>query len=183
MNTAVVHMATISNQVLGTSRAGTADPIFVGPGPPTTIEASIGPTVQRLESDAPFSIFTKWQKRGIGFAVSFSGMFSTLSSCIYLPVLVPMARDLQVSLTLMNLTVTCYLIVAGIAPAFMGDMADQSGRRPVYALMFTLMIGANVGMAVCQSYAVLFFLRCVQSAGASGTSYLLTKQYSLVANV
>lgn len=50
----------------------------------------------------------------------------------------------------------------------MGDMADNSGRRPVYILMFTLMIAANVGIAVQKAYPALLVLRMVQSAGASG---------------
>ncbi|KAK1764932.1 MFS general substrate transporter [Phialemonium atrogriseum] len=115
-----------------------------------------------------FSVFTPWQKRWICFAASFAGMFSTMSSYIYYPALVPVSLELGVSLFLVNLTVTCYLVVAGIAPAFMGDMADQSGRRPVYMLMFSLMIGANIGIALQKSYPALFVLRMLQSAGSSG---------------
>ncbi|KAI1084015.1 major facilitator superfamily domain-containing protein [Whalleya microplaca] len=126
-------------------------------------------TEDALLNEPPFSIFTEWQKKWISFAASFGALFSTLSSYIYLPALVPMARDLGVTLTLMNLTVTSYLIVAGIAPAFMGDMADQSGRRPVYILMFVLMLGANIGMALQTSYPALLVLRMLQSAGSSGT--------------
>ncbi|EXM16391.1 hypothetical protein RAB80_008984 [Fusarium oxysporum f. sp. vasinfectum] len=74
-------------------------------------------------------------------------MFSTLSTFVYLPALTPISRDLSVSITLMNLTVTSYLVVAGIAPAFIGDIADQSGRKPVYILMFLLMLAANLGIA------------------------------------
>lgn len=116
----------------------------------------------------PHSVFTPWQKRWICLAASFAGMFSTMSSYIYYPALVPVSHELGVSLFLVNLTVTCYLIVAGIAPAFMGDMADQNGRRPVYMLMFSLMIGANIGIALQKSYPALFVLRMVQSAGSSG---------------
>ncbi|KAF6785041.1 hypothetical protein CMUS01_16583 [Colletotrichum musicola] len=54
-------------------------------------------------------------------------MFSTMSSYIYFPALVPMAADLNVSVTLINLTVTSYLIVAGIAPAFMGSYGAAYG--------------------------------------------------------
>ena len=39
-------------------------------------------------------------------------MFSTLSSYIYLPALDPMIRDLGVSLSLINLSVTTYMIMA-----------------------------------------------------------------------
>ncbi len=97
-------------------------------------------------------------------------MFSALSSYIYFPALVPMAADLGVSVALINLTVTSYLIVAGVAPAFMNDLADQGGRRPAYILMFALVVGSNVGLAVQNQYVVLFVLRMVQSAGASGGS-------------
>ncbi|CAP62041.1 uncharacterized protein PODANS_5_760 [Podospora anserina S mat+] len=78
-------------------------------------------------------------------SASFSAMFSTMSSYIYYPALVPVAHNLGVSVALVNLSVTTYLIVAAIAPAFMGDMADQTGRRPVFMVLFVLMISANAG--------------------------------------
>jgi len=99
---------------------------------------------------------------------SFGAMFSTLSSYIYFPALVPMAADLGVSVALVNLTVTSYMVIAGVAPAFMGDLADQGGRRPAYILMFVLVVASNVGLALQNSYPALFVLRMVQSAGASG---------------
>ncbi|KAL2024347.1 hypothetical protein VTK56DRAFT_8829 [Thermocarpiscus australiensis] len=107
-------------------------------------------------------------------------MFSTLSSYIYFPALAPMATELGVSVSLINLTVTSYLIVAGIAPAFMGDLADQGGRRPAYILMFILFVASNVGLALQKSYPALFVLRMVQSAGASG-SY--GAAYGIVADI
>lgn len=118
--------------------------------------------------DVPFSVFTKRQKLAINLITSFAAMFSTLSSYIYYPAIVPISRDLGVSVSLINLTVTSYLIVAAVAPAFMGDMADSSGRRPIYVVMFVLSISANVGMAVQKSFVALLLLRMIQSAGASG---------------
>jgi MFS family permease len=121
------------------------------------------------QEDTPFSIFTYREKKWISFVASFGAMFSTLSSYIYMPALVPIATDLGVSIALVNLTVTSYLVVAGIAPAFMGDIADQGGRRPAYILMFALVVTSNIGLALQNSYAALLILRMVQSAGASGT--------------
>lgn len=117
----------------------------------------------------PFSVFTRGQKRWISWMASFGAMFSTLNSFIYFPAVVPMARDLNVSVAVINLTITCYLVVAGLAPAVMGDLADHDGRRPVYLLMFVLMLGSNIGLAVQDSYPELFALRLIQSAGSSGT--------------
>lgn len=126
-------------------------------------------SIDVASAEPPFSVFTRGQKRWISWMASFGAMFSTLNSFIYFPAVVPMARDLNVSVGLINLTITCYLVVAGLAPAVMGDLADHDGRRPVYLLMFVLMLGANIGLAVQNSYPVLFALRMIQSAGSSGT--------------
>ncbi|KAK1704977.1 major facilitator superfamily domain-containing protein [Colletotrichum lupini] len=132
------------------------------------------------EEEEPHSIFTTSVKRWISYVASFGAMFSTLSSYIYFPALAPMAVDLNVSVALINLTVTSYLIIAGIAPAFMGDIADQGGRRPAYILMFTLVVASNIGLALQNSYPALLILRMVQSAGASG-SY--GAAYGIVADI
>jgi Na+/melibiose symporter-like transporter len=123
-------------------------------------------TLQAIE--IPHSMFTKRQKLFICLLASFAGMFSTLCSYIYYPALVPIARDLSVSVSLINLTITSYLIIAAVVPAFMGVMADQSGRRPVYILMFVLFIAANIGIALQKSFGALLALRMLQSAGSSG---------------
>lgn len=134
--------------------------------PPSTTQDTIPPSEE--EEEAPFSTFTPLQKNLIALAASLAALFSTLSSFIYYPALTRIAADLGVSLMLVQLTITSYLVIAGVAPAFMGDMADRGGRRPVYVLMFALMVGANVGIAVVREWAGLLVLRMVQSAGSSG---------------
>ncbi|KAK1624087.1 major facilitator superfamily domain-containing protein [Colletotrichum phormii] len=119
----------------------------------TTIDAVIMPI---MKPEEPFTVFTKGQKHWLSLSASFSAMFSTMSSYIYYPALVPVARDLKLSVFLINLTITSYLLTAAIAPAFMGDMADQSGRRPIFLLMFVLMIGANVGIALQRLTAITY---------------------------
>ncbi|KAK8110456.1 Major facilitator superfamily transporter [Apiospora kogelbergensis] len=136
------------------------------------------PTSQSLSE--PYTVSKPSQKLWISLITSFAAMFSTMSSFVYLPALVPISADLNVSLFLINLTVTSYLVVAGVAPAFMGDMADQNGRRPVYILMFSLMIAANVGMALQTSFPALLVLRMVQSAGSSG---LYGAAYGVIADI
>ncbi|KAK4644965.1 hypothetical protein QC761_309580 [Podospora bellae-mahoneyi] len=133
-----------------------------------------------LEPPLPYYIFSPRQKLVVTLLVSFAAMFSTLSSFIYYPALVPLSESFGVSLGLIQLTITSYLIIAGIAPAFMGDMADQSGRRPVYMLMFSLMISANVGISVVERWEGLLVLRMVQSAGGSG---LYGGGYGVIADV
>lgn len=52
---------------------------------------------------------------------------------------------------------------------FIGDFADKAGRRPAYIVCFAIYIAANIGLALQNTYAALFVLRCLQSAGSSTT--------------
>jgi multidrug resistance protein len=47
--------------------------------------------------------------------------------------------------------------------------SDTAGRRPAYIICFTIYLAANLGLALQNSYAALLVLRCIQSAGSSGT--------------
>lgn len=63
-----------------------------------------------------FSIFTRNQKRAIIVVCSFASWFSPMSGSIYTPAIDTIGRELHVSNTQINLTVTTYLIFQGIAP-------------------------------------------------------------------
>lgn len=47
--------------------------------------------------------------------------------------------------------------------------SDGAGRRPAYIYCFIVYIVANVALALQRDYAALLVLRCLQSAGSSGT--------------
>lgn len=124
-------------------------------------------TVQ--SNSPPYSTFSKRQKHWIVFLAAFGGFFSPLSANIYFPALTTLTSDFHVSSTLMNLTLTSYMIFQGLAPTLFGDLADMAGRRPAYIIGFIIYIGANIGLALQDSYAALFILRCLQSSGSSAT--------------
>jgi multidrug resistance protein len=115
-----------------------------------------------------YSSFTTRQKRYIVLMVTWAAFISPTSANIYFPALNPLEVDLGVSPTLINLTVTSYMIFQGLAPTVFGDLADMAGRRPAYILAFIVYLGANIGLALQNSYAALFILRCLQSTGSSG---------------
>lgn len=117
----------------------------------------------------PFTVYTMKQKRFIVFMTACAGFFSACSANIYFPALNSLSKDFHVSSTLINLTLTSYMIFQGLAPTIMGDLADMAGRRPVYILCFIIYIGACIGIALCQNYASLFILRCLQSTGCAAT--------------
>ena len=61
-------------------------------------------------TDVDYSVFTDSQRRYIVFMASWAGFFSPVSSQIYFPALNTLAEDLHVSNSLINLTLTSYMV-------------------------------------------------------------------------
>ncbi|OIW32725.1 chloramphenicol resistance protein [Coniochaeta ligniaria NRRL 30616] len=136
--------------------------------------------IQRVPSGPAYSSFSKPMKRWIIAMVSISSFVSPMTANIYFPALNPIANDLGVSINLINLTLTTYMILQGIAPTLFGDFGDMAGRRPAFIVAFTIYFFANLGLALQDKYAALMVLRMMQSAGSSGT---LALGYAVVADV
>jgi multidrug resistance protein len=134
---------------------------------------------------------------------SWAGFFSPVSGQIYFPALNALAEDLHVTDTLINLTLTSYMVCAASSVKHstgLNRCVDISRPcayvcwRPCgccgstacicwYArqawtsrlgltrltVCFTIYILANIGLALQNSYAALFVLRCFQSTGSSAT--------------
>jgi multidrug resistance protein len=62
-----------------------------------------------------------------------------------------------------------------------GGFSDRVGRRPAYIISFIIFIAANIGLALQTNFAALLILRCLQSAGSSGTTILSSAVVSDVA--
>lgn len=96
----------------------------------------------------PYSTFTLPGKRGIVFLVAAAGFPSPFSAFLYFPALNAIAQPISVSLELMNLTITMYLVVQGIVPSVFGDLFDTLVRRPTYLLVFLIYLFASLGLAL-----------------------------------
>ena len=71
----------------------------------------IAPTATNASGAGPvYSVFTKNQKRFIVLMAAWAGFFSPVSGNIYFPALNPLAKHLNVSNTLINLTLTSYMV-------------------------------------------------------------------------
>jgi MFS family permease len=74
-----------------------------------------------------------------------------------------------VSIELVNLSVTAYLVFQGLAPSIWGPISDVKGRRIAYLGTFLVFLGSCIGLALTPNYATLIVLRCLQSAGSAST--------------
>ncbi|KAI0095564.1 major facilitator superfamily transporter [Nemania sp. FL0031] len=138
------------------------------------------PVCQTPVSPVPYSLFTRNERRIIVGLIAFAGWFSTLSSFIYYPAIPAIATSLHSSIDFINLTVTSYLVVSAIAPAFVGDASDTFGRRPLYAVTLTLYVAANISIALQHSAVALLVLRMLQSIGISGA---FSVAYGVIADI
>ena len=130
--------------------------------------------------DSSYSAFQKSDKQLILFLVATAGFFSPFSAVIHFPALKAIATSLGVTLELMNVTVTMYLIVQGTVPSIFGELSENIGRRPIYLTAFIVYLIASVGLGIQNSYGALLALRMLQSAGSSGTIALA---YGVIANI
>lgn len=76
----------------------------------TMDETKSAPVQDAPAPPKPYSSFGPWQKRYIVFTASGAGLFSSLSAQIYFPALNTLAEDLNVTSSLINLTVTSYMV-------------------------------------------------------------------------
>ncbi|KAI0015719.1 putative MFS transporter [Xylariomycetidae sp. FL0641] len=117
---------------------------------------------------SPYTVFGRYQKAWTIAIAAWAGWFSTASSFAYFPAIPFMADQMKVSVEMVNLTVTSYLIVSGIFPTVTGSMADHYGRRKTLLVSLLAYSIINVGLAAQRSFPVLFVLRMLQSAAISG---------------
>lgn len=130
--------------------------------------------------DVAYCAFSRPTKLWIVAMMTISGFMSPLSLNIYFPVLTPLSRELGVTVSLINLSITSYQIVQAVAPMFVGNFGDTAGRRPAFIISVVIYIGANIGLALQRSYAALMILRSIQSLGISGT---LAQTYAVIADL
>lgn len=146
---------------------------------PKTGQLSPATSLQDQEA-APYSVFSKKERWMIAILIGFTMLFSPLSANIYFPAINQLQEALHTGAQNINLTITTYLIFQAVAPALFGDVADTIGRRPVFIVMFTIYIIANLALALQTSFAAMLVLRMLQSLGCSATVAI---SYGVVADV
>lgn len=128
-------------------------------------------TIEKLDQvyNIPHSIFTTREKYIIVILGGISGLWSSISSPIYLPVLPILSKFFEVDDAKMNITVVVYSIFQGISPIVFSNLSDKLGRRFIILCCLLIYILANIGLALNNSFTGLVLLRCLQAFGISST--------------
>ncbi|KAF9877124.1 major facilitator superfamily transporter [Colletotrichum karsti] len=138
------------------------------PLPPYDSDSS-GATTPCPPPEVPYHVFSKNEKWMVIVIIGVAGLFSGLSSNIYFPSLNAIAQDLNVSLNMVSLTITSYLIIQGISPLIWGSISDVLGRRPIYIASFAVYIVSNIALSFSPSFTILLVFRGLQAAGSAST--------------
>jgi len=91
-------------------------------------------------------------------------MATYLSNDAYLPAMPHIARDLQTSHHLVQLTLTAWFMGAASIQLILGPVCDRLGRRPVLLFGGLLFILTAIGCATATSIHALLILRFAQGA-------------------
>lgn len=92
--------------------------------------------------------------------------FAAISTDLYLPAMPTMARALNADQTVMQWTISSYLIGLSLGQLFWGPIGDRFGRRAPIALGLVLFMASSIGCALSTNGWHVLFWRAAQSLGA-----------------
>ncbi|KAI0024264.1 major facilitator superfamily transporter multidrug resistance [Xylariomycetidae sp. FL0641] len=121
--------------------------------------------IPEVENPRDYPYSTKWMLVAI---VAAAGATAPAGSAILYPALPEMAKELDVSLTLINLSIALYMLAMSIFPLWWSAVSESHGRRTIYVVSFTLNVVFNVLSARSPGVAQLLVFR-VLSGGASAS--------------
>ncbi|MBB3591667.1 DHA1 family florfenicol/chloramphenicol resistance protein-like MFS transporter [Rhizobium sp. BK529] len=94
-------------------------------------------------------------------------ILASLAMDIYLPVVPKMPEALGTSATVVQLTLSLYMLILGAGQMLFGPLSDRIGRRPVLLGGALLFAASSLLLAATSSAALFLMLRLLQATGAS----------------
>lgn len=89
---------------------------------------------------------------------------------MYLPSIPSIARDLETSIELAQLSVTVYLAVFAAAQLLLGPLSDVHGRRRTIGFGLILFMLGDIACAVAPSMPLMLLARAVQAVGGAAVA-------------
>ncbi|VDB85273.1 unnamed protein product [Peniophora sp. CBMAI 1063] len=148
-----------------------ADPTPDSSDEKNVIENGKEPTQDTSRVIAPYSIFTKREKWTIVGLAALGGFFSPMTANIYFPALPTLTKAFHETTENLNLTVTMYMVMQGVAPMVWGTLSDRYGRRPQFigCMLFLALTCVGLALTPTDAFWLLMLLRCLQAFGSAST--------------
>lgn len=94
-------------------------------------------------------------------------ILASLAMDIYLPVVPAMPGILNTTPSVIQLTLSLYMLMLGVGQVIFGPLSDRIGRRPILLAGATLFVLASLGAAAASTAAAFVCFRLLQAIGAS----------------
>ncbi|KAI9290673.1 MFS general substrate transporter [Neoconidiobolus thromboides FSU 785] len=111
--------------------------------------------------------YSKFRRGVILLVIAFAAILAPLSSTIYFPSLEIIKEELNTTEILIDVTISIYMFIIGLAPLVWGGMADRFGRRGVFLITQVIYTIGNFSCALSNSIGLLIAMRVIQAIGAS----------------
>ncbi|KAI5475495.1 hypothetical protein MNV49_001309, partial [Pseudohyphozyma bogoriensis] len=125
---------------------------------------------ESIHATAMYARFTSLQKTRMVAIVSFCSLLPPFASSAFLPSLSQVAKDLSTTVSILNTSISAYLVVLAIAPLIWAPLAGIYGRRIVYLTALLIFTAASVGVAMSPNLGALVATRMVQGVMAQYVS-------------
>lgn len=106
------------------------------------------------------------------YIIIFLVSIPSLSETIYIPCLPEMAESLNITTSIIELTLTSYLFGYALGILFLGNISDRYGRKPIFILGFIIYGLSCLGCYYSKSIYTILIFRFTQAFGASVGSVL-----------
>lgn len=121
----------------------------------------------------PYTAFPPWRRNLYLAIVTCGGLLGPLSGAIYLPLLPLLAGVFDTSHTVINISVSLFMLTFAIGPLLWASFADYGGRKPLYLLSLCIYVIANILIAATPAnIGGLMILRILQAFGACSVASL-----------
>ncbi|KAA0749502.1 MFS transporter [Bacillus sp. BF2-3] len=113
--------------------------------------------MNRVKSSASFLLYL----------LCISAFFASLNQNIYSPI-IPIIRDsFQVSITMVNFSVSIFIFITAIMQIVFGSIIDFKGARTILIPSIILTIIASIGCAITSNFTVFLICRILQAVGTA----------------
>ena len=92
---------------------------------------------------------------------------SAVTSSIFLPSIDRMSQDLHTTPSVIDYTVSIFLVTIGAAPLVWSPLSTFYGRKPMYLVSMPIHVGASIGVALSKNVGAIIGTRIVQGIGGS----------------